>query len=147
MNNVKKRTHLKMVGKNNPRWNGGIATYKNSYQLKLNRLEKLKQTNYKCEVCNKHTNEIHHEDGSKDNHNISNLMTLCHKHHMEKHLGRKNNPKKISPYIKKYGMFAEEIAYKTGYSLAIVYKRLSGIPPKRCGVTKEQILKNLQITL
>ncbi len=82
MENVAKSTNSRMIGKNNPRWSGGKGSYyKNHYQLKLNRLEKLKQTKGKCEICPKEAYMVHHKDGDKNNHNLSNLAALCVKHH------------------------------------------------------------------
>lgn len=59
-------------------WKGGIADYPNHFLMKKNRLIIL-MNNPKCEICGKKATEIHHRDGSKFNHELSNLMATCHK--------------------------------------------------------------------
>ena len=133
-------------GNQNCNWKGGIAEYKNHYQMKLNRLEKLKQTKGKCEVCGKNGNEIHHKDSTTDNHNISNLMLLCRKDHILIHkLNRANKPY-TSKWKRKYGMSLREIAEKTGISEGYVFNLLSGrVVSKKHGMTKKQLLKEAEI--
>ena len=63
----------------------GISEYPNHYQMKQNRKIKLKNCNYKCEICNQEGKYAHHKDFSKDNHEISNLMVICYKCHLQLH--------------------------------------------------------------
>jgi len=70
-----------MKGENNPRWNGGNSDYPNHAELKKARLEVLKRTKGKCEICGKPAKLIHHMNGDKSNHNINNLMAVCSKCH------------------------------------------------------------------
>lgn len=59
--------------------------YKNTSLLKQNRLEKLLLEGNKCEICSKDTKLVHHIDGGRKNHQISNLKVLCRKHHILAH--------------------------------------------------------------
>jgi hypothetical protein len=72
-------------GKKNNLWKGGVAEYPNHYQMKKNRLIKLEQTRRKCEICGKVGTDIHHKDGSKNNHSLENLILLCTKCHINIH--------------------------------------------------------------
>lgn len=76
-------TNTKNRGELNARWNGGNSEYKNHYLMKWARKFKLEAANNVCELCGGLATEIHHKDKSKDNHNINNLMALCHKCHMK----------------------------------------------------------------
>jgi len=80
--------------------------YVNHYKMKKARLEKLKQTLCKCEVCGEQANTIHHIDESNDNHEADNLIVLCHKCHRVYHSG----PNDMSKHTKLYGMTLLQIA-------------------------------------
>ncbi|HDP36993.1 MAG TPA: HNH endonuclease [Candidatus Atribacteria bacterium] len=110
--------HL-LKGENNVNWKGGIAKYPNHYLMKKNRLIKLQQTKGKCEICNKQAYEIHHKDGTKENHLLSNLIVLCKRCHSLLHTGRKN---KTSKFKRLYGMTIDELATKTGYKPGTIYR-------------------------
>ena len=80
--NVAKKDREAIKGENNVRWSGGTNSYyKNHYQLKLNRKEKLKQVNNKCEKCGDDKSKLYanHKNGNKNDHIISNLEILCSK--------------------------------------------------------------------
>jgi hypothetical protein len=69
------------LGERNGRWSGGNSEYKNHSLFKRQRLARLKQESCKCEHCGKKANYVHHLDGSKDNHELSNLRVVCAKCH------------------------------------------------------------------
>jgi hypothetical protein len=129
--NVKKKSNPHLIGQKNYRWNGGKSDYPNHYQLKLNRLEKLRQTNGKCEICHQDGNEIHHKDCDKSNHNISNLVVLCKKHHVmidkKGIIGRKHKKHKkhiflTSKYQRMFGKTLAELAKENNCSPTKVLK-------------------------
>ena len=86
-------------GEYNINWNGGVADYPAHSKMKRNRLEKLKQTKGKCEICGEKATKIHHIDGSKDNHLLDNLIAMCDQCHWTIHTGDQTNK-----YVKEYGM-------------------------------------------
>lgn len=69
-------------GKYNPNYHGGVSLYKNLGELKRNKIIKIKQ-NKKCQNCGTFNTklQIHHIDGSKDNHSLNNLIVLCQSCH------------------------------------------------------------------
>jgi hypothetical protein len=77
----------RMTGENNPRWNGGISEYTNHAELKRARLEILKKTKGKCEICGKIAKIVHHKDGDKSNHSLDNLIAVCQDCHTALHAG------------------------------------------------------------
>ena len=105
-------------GKDNPKWNGGVSEYPNHYEMKKNRLIKLKEVDGKCEACGEDAYCVHHLDGSNDNHQLDNLAVLCKKCHSILHAGRENNNHsqrlKTSKYIRLYGMTLSEMANQYG---------------------------------
>ena len=130
MENIPKKTYLKVLGKKDVRWKGGVADYPDHYQMKLNRLEKLEQTKGKCEICNRDANQIHHRDGSRNNHAISNLVVLCKKHHVM--IDMTNSSFKTSKYIRKYGMSLREMSEKLGeYSVPQLHRLLKNSSKKK----------------
>jgi 5-methylcytosine-specific restriction endonuclease McrA len=106
------------IGERNHRWNGGTSDYPHHYEMKKNRVIKMKNTKGKCEVCGKQGQHIHHIDGSKDNHVLENLILLCVKCHGIVHNGRKN---KTSKFFRLYGMTLKELAEKYGGTTAKYY--------------------------
>ena len=91
--------------------------YKNIGLLKKRRLEKLELKKSTCEVCGRFGNIAHHKDRSKDNHSLKNLQILCDICHRWIH--RNDERKKVSKYIKLYGMTLEEMAQKWGGSASM----------------------------
>lgn len=114
--NVKKNINVKNQGSKNGRWSGGTTSYYNNhYQLKLNRIQKLKDCGNKCEDCG-NTNTIlkaSRKDGNKNNHDINNLIMLC-----SKCMGNKQNSK----YKIKFGSTLKELSHEFGISLTTLYK-------------------------
>lgn len=111
-----------MQGENNPNWAGGVAGYPNHYEMKKIRKQLLNKHNHICQKCGKKANEIHHKDGSKNNHSIDNFLVLCHKCHMG--IYHKNN---------KYSKLSLiEIAKEVGCSKRTVFLQLAkNIPSKK----------------
>lgn len=75
--------HVK--GERNTNWNGGVSEYPNHYKMKKLRKEKLELVGNNCEECGVEKPnsklELHHLDGSKDNHTLENFLLLCCKCH------------------------------------------------------------------
>lgn len=92
--------------------------YKNHHLMKKNRLIKLAQINYICEECHiKPAIEIHHQDFDKTNHQLNNLMGLCHRCHLSiYHKGHKAKPKLFEPYT------LAQLREKTGISISLFMK-------------------------
>ena len=63
----------------------GKFMYDNHYQMKKNRLKVLDNLGNFCQNCGGDANVVHHIDGTKDNHDTSNLMPLCYSCHMALH--------------------------------------------------------------
>jgi len=100
-------------GSKNPRWNNGVSPYKNHAILKKVRLEALERDEHKCKFCNKKAIVAHHKDGTKENHDINNLISVCYKCHINQfHKHRKTTSK----YIRKYGITLQEMSNKTNLS-------------------------------
>ena len=81
-----------------------IGEYKNHYLLKKNRLKKLEIEEAKCEECGLEANIVHHLDGGRENHEISNLKVLCTTHHGLVHRfpnRNKGNSLSLPRYIKR----------------------------------------------
>jgi hypothetical protein len=109
---------LSKTGINNPRWNSGISDYVNHSEMKKIRKVKLESVNHKCEICGKEAKEIHHIDGTKYNHNIYNLIAVCHKCHRTKF---HNHKPTTSKFIRLYGNTARDIAVMINKSLSYVH--------------------------
>jgi hypothetical protein len=122
--NIGKGSNVKNKGAGNGRWTGGENTYyTNHYQLKLNRKERLKMCDNKCEECGKEVLLTASKvDGDKNNHEISNLRMLC-----KVCLG----PKTSTKYIKKYGCTLDQLGKKYGVSLSTLYRKYVPIYPDK----------------
>ena len=116
----RKKMSEKKKGENNPRWNGGNSQYPDHAELKRVRVEVLKKSKGKCEICGELANIVHHIDGDKSNHNINNLITVCLKCHTILHCDdegklsgkgdTKGRGRPTAKYRNIYGMTIEEIA-------------------------------------
>jgi hypothetical protein len=114
--NVQKNVNIKNQGSRNGRWSGGKGSYyTNHYQRKLNRKQKIKDCDNKCEECGKDNLILnaHSIDGDKNNHDITNLKMLC-----AQCLGSKSNSK----YKKKFGNTLMELCHEFDVSLTTLYK-------------------------
>ena len=81
----KLHNHCGTKGSKNPNWRGGVAEYPNHSKMKKARLLVLESANWICADCGGKATEIHHIDGSKDNHAIENLSPTCHRCNMLHH--------------------------------------------------------------
>ena len=111
-------------GEKNPRWNGGNSQYPNHAELKRARIEILKKTKGKCEICGKPAKVIHHIDGNKGNQSIDNLMALCRNCHIPLH--QEDDPTSINrgrptKYSLIYGMPLKKISRMFGVTTATIY--------------------------
>jgi len=113
-------------GEENINWKGGVAEYPDHAQLKRNRLERLKQSGNKCEVCGGEAFCVHHIDGSVDNHDLDNLAVLCRPCHKILHNGRTEKNFSVRPktskYTREYGMTLREMTERFGGSPSVYYK-------------------------
>jgi len=108
----------KRYGKENHNWNGGTSEYPNHCEMKRARIKKLKLTHGKCEICGKLGKQVHHIDGKKTNHKISNLLVVCYRCHLAvMHGGRKNTSK----FIRKYGMTLTQMVERYGNSVGYYF--------------------------
>jgi hypothetical protein len=113
---MQKSVNIKNQGSGNGRWSGGENSYyENHYQRKLNRKQKLKDCDNKCEGCGKPglILNAHSVDGDKNNHDMTNLKMLC-----AKCLGSKSSSK----YKRMFGSTLMEMTREFGVSLAVMYK-------------------------
>ena len=101
--------HPSMQGPGNPRWNGGASEYQDHYLLKKVRIEKLKSIRGKCEICGERARMVHHIDETTSNHDLSNLLAVCHPCHRILH-NIEEGGCKTSKYIRIYGVTLRELA-------------------------------------
>jgi hypothetical protein len=108
---------LCLSGEGNINWNGGISEYQRHYDFKKARVKVLRENNYICKICGDVATEVHHKDGSKNNHTMPNLIPLCKKCHK----GIFHNQKhKTSKFLRKYGYSREELSKILNFSVAKV---------------------------
>ena len=92
--------------------------YIDHYTMKQNRLKVLRKNNYRCAICGSEATEVHHQDNSYSNHDIDNLLPVCHKCHMQLHAqSRNSNKPKVNSDAIEYllmirGMNKQELAQK-----------------------------------
>lgn len=72
---VKRKNGAK--GAKNGNWRGGVAEYPNHCLLKKNRLIRLAEEDYRCEICGGKADSVFHKDCSKSNHSLENLLVAC----------------------------------------------------------------------
>jgi len=106
------------IGKDNINWKGGIAEYANHAQMKHVRKQKLESVHWVCELCGGKATEIHHKDGRKSNHDITNLIATCHKCHMSK----LHKTMKRRPALLYHGKTIKELITLTDLSYTTIYK-------------------------
>ncbi|NLV18380.1 MAG: hypothetical protein GXY51_02695 [Bacteroidetes bacterium] len=132
-----------MIGENNPRWNGGTSQYPNHADFKRARIEVLKRTKGKCEICGEPAMIVHHIDGNKNNHELNNLLAVCRKCHEPLHNtdGEENTIKgRPTKYKLIYGKDIKELANIFGVTKATIYGWINN-PQKRKWL-EEQLNKN-----
>lgn len=101
-------------GELNYNWKGGVAEYPDHSKLKKVRKQVLKEENYTCFVCGSHTNQVHHLDGTKSNHDRSNLHACCHSCNI------KFAGKHQSKYTRAYGKTQKELSRELGLSMNLI---------------------------
>ena len=125
-----KTKYKHMIGPNNPRWNNGNSAYPNHADFKRARIEVLKRTKGKCEICGEPAILVHHIDGNKANHNLDNLIALCRQCHTSLHyandeenviMGRGICQDRPTKYSQELGISVKEIAEKFGVTINAVY--------------------------
>ena len=88
-----------LCGENHPNWKGGVSPYPNPMELHVNRLIVLNDAGWKCAVCGGEADRAHHIDGSKDSHDIGNLLPVCQGCHLREFhaeaMGRPRGSRKI----------------------------------------------------
>ena len=118
---TKEKMRKSKLGELNPRWNNNASEYQDPAILKKKRLDVLKRSGGKCEVCGEAANLVHHIDGGKSDHSLGNLVALCNGCHGAIH---KNGDGKhtcgTSKYIRKYGMTLKEISHKLNMSMPTI---------------------------
>jgi len=116
---IKKIVKNSWVGDLNPRWNGGRSDYPLHGYLKRQRLEALRAAKGKCQICTgAKASFVHHIDGQRDNHELNNLIAVCHDCHMALHAERRN---KTSKFIREFGVGLRDIAEALGLSYHTAY--------------------------
>jgi len=141
MNKEQREMHKKrMTGKNNPRWNNGASEYPNHIELKRKRIEVLKKSKGKCEICGKLANIVHHIDGDKGNHSTDNLIPLCKQCHWALHGQEYGDRSGTSKYFRKYGLTLKQISIKLNVSIPTIYNWLKN-PNKKNYIENE--IKNV----
>jgi len=84
----------RMTGPNNPNWQGGTTYKEYGDSWPEQRIKTLKRDNYTCQVCFEFGNTVHHIkprrffENVDDSNDLSNLITLCDKHHVPVEIGK-----------------------------------------------------------
>lgn len=81
---------------NNPNWQGGITCQEWGDDWAKQRKKALKRDKNKCQICFKEGNVVHHikprrlfnDNNIQDMNKLSNLITLCDKHHIPVEIGK-----------------------------------------------------------
>jgi hypothetical protein len=102
----------------NPLWKGGVAFYPNHSLMKKQRKIILSQHPL-CAICGKPAQVIHHLDKSKSNHNINNLIPVCHKCHF----GKFHKQAHKSKFSKVYGYSLAELARRQHTRYSHIYQK------------------------
>ena len=130
---TKNKMRKAKMGDKNPRWNSGNSGYPNHTEFKEARLEVLKRTKGKCEICGEPAKMVHHKDENKSDHSLDNLIALCFNCHESLHCD--NNGKSIrgrpTKYGIKYGMTLKEIGRLFGVNTSTIYHWINDNPEKR----------------
>jgi hypothetical protein len=98
------KTHIK-YGSNHPLWKGGTKHYAPHFNKQLKDRARVRD-NFICQICgipelecNERLN-IHHIDYNKNNHDIKNLVSLCHSCHAKTNYDRNKWIKFFSKEVK-----------------------------------------------
>jgi len=91
--------HFSRKKEQNPNWQHGRREIPYAEGWSLSLRESIKnRDNYQCKDCGIDgvTLHVHHIDFGKDNHDPSNLVTLCHQCHFARHASHNQEKKKAS---------------------------------------------------
>ena len=120
--------------------------YPDKKLLEERKLERLKISKGKCEACGKIAQCIHHIDGTKNNHELKNLIWLCYNCHNNIHKDGKRSPKGTSKYLRLYNKTFAEIFSISGLSDKTVWMILN-YPKKVRTSSLNKFIKNTGIEL
>jgi hypothetical protein len=101
-------------GEYNHFWRGGVSEYKNHSLFKRNGKYVMDKNNHVCSSCGGAAKVVHHLDGTKTNHEIENLVPLCHSCHAKMH------KKKTSKFKRSHGLTLELIAELRGVKASTI---------------------------
>jgi hypothetical protein len=80
---IRMKNRISFKGRNNPNFKDWISREPYSLKWTTELKESIRtRDNYKCNLCNKFGNHVHHIDYNKQNCEDSNLITLCNRHHL-----------------------------------------------------------------
>ena len=102
--------------------------YPNHYEMKTKRLVALQNHDWKCVDCGEDAIVTHHADFSKDNHDVENLIPLCHSCHMKRHKiknsgsNKKWNVARVLLSIEKTGLAHYSICNNAGITISTLNK-------------------------
>lgn len=88
---VHKAAKKYMSTPNNPNWQGGVTCQEWGEDWQAQRKKALKRDKYKCQVCFEKGKVVHHIKPRRlfdDMNKLSNLITLCDKHHVPVEIGK-----------------------------------------------------------
>lgn len=74
---LSEKTKIRQRGKNNSNWRGGTNHLPYVYNWNEIAITIRNKYNYKCQLCFKKADEVHHIDYCKQNCNDNNLILLC----------------------------------------------------------------------
>ncbi|OGF47015.1 MAG: hypothetical protein A2231_03140, partial [Candidatus Firestonebacteria bacterium RIFOXYA2_FULL_40_8] len=90
--------------------------YPDHYLFKKNRIAKLSNASFVCEICNLNkATVVHHIDKSKTNHALENLMAICTGCHAQVHINQWGRPRK-------YPKSLNDMQKNTGLSMPTLIK-------------------------
>lgn len=83
----RKNQSERMVGENNPTWQGGQSEYDDNFTEEFRVLIRLRD-NYTCAICDRPGKDVHHIDYNKENTTSENCITLCKSCHSRTNCNR-----------------------------------------------------------
>ena len=100
--------------------------YKNYAIWQRARIEAMDRFDWNCAMCGKEARCVHHLDGTKSNHSIDNLISLCQSCHLGSfHLTGRNGGRKKSATPTKMYSFRIYKDYLEKIKIMAIEKRMS----------------------